>query len=218
MRRVFVLLVFLLSVLPLVSAAIEFEHPFNKELDLRRPCFNNGTYCSGSAVCNLTVEYPANFGLLLDNQIMTNQNSFHNYTFTATQINRLGVYEASMVCSDGSLNGEDTFEFQVTGDGNESNVFPTELSLLILGLFLIGVGTMTEKLRMFKFLGAILTMVMGVVTLYPGYSGLNYSNLQGLALGSIGIGFGFYFLIQDSFSFDKQVETFSQEDDGRFHG
>ena len=50
----------------------------DKEVDLKVPCFNNGTYCSGSATCNVTILYP-NSSVLVDNQLMTNGGSYHNY-------------------------------------------------------------------------------------------------------------------------------------------
>ena len=74
-----------------------------------------------------------------------------------------------------------------------------------------------EDLRLFQHVGAMMVMVFGVITLFPGFSGINYTNLQGQALGFSTIGLGFYFLIENFFSRDKQVESFDQEDDGRLH-
>ncbi len=63
----------------------------------------------------------------------------------------------------------------------------------------------------------MIVLIVGVITLWPGYSFINYSNLQGQAIGYSSIAFGLYFLINDSFSRDKQTDKFSQdvEDDGR---
>ena len=122
-----------------------------------------------------------------------------------------------MVCDDSGLLGDDTFEVQVTANGFSGFAFPTELSFLVIGFVLIGSSYLNDRLRLFRIGGGILVMIMGVVTLYPGYANFNYSNLQGLTIGVSSIGIGFFFLISDAFSFDKQVDHFDQADDGRFH-
>ena len=54
-------------------------------------------------------------------------------------------------------------------------------------------------------------MIMGVITIYPGYSFINYTTLLGKGLGFILIGLGFYFLIEDSFSRNKQEDRFESQ-------
>ncbi len=224
-KMIFLAVVLGVFLLPNVLALVELRFPFNTEIDLKRSCFNNGSYCSPIAQCNITVLQP-NSNVMLDNAGMTNNVSFHNITVNQFQNDQLGIHQASMVCCDGGACGTDTFEIEITGDGFQADVFPLEFSILIAGLVLIVVGTTQEKLRFFKHMGGILVMIMGVVTLYPGYANLNYSTLQGLALGSGSIGLGFYFLIEDSFSRDVQEQSYGQPnqeqnqefDDGRFHG
>ena len=210
----------LTGLLPGVLAEIELTIPFNQEFDLKRPCFNNETFCSAAAVCNVTIIYPDG-SILTNNQQMTNQNSFHNVTLTNFNISQLGIMPTIVVCDDpgGAVNasGKDTFEIEVTGDGFKPNVFPIEFSIFILGFILIATGKFKEDLGFFVTFGGMILMVIGVVTLYPGYSGLNYSTLQGQVVGIGGAGVGFYFMIERFFSRDKQVDHFDQEDDGRFH-
>lgn len=204
-----------------VIAEVELTIPFNQEFDLKRQCFNNGTFCSSQAVCNATIFYPDGT-ILTDNQEMTNQNSFHNLTLTNFNVSQLGVMAVNMICDDpaGQIIGSnfDTFEIDVTGDGFKSLPFPLEFSIIALAFALIGASYTTDKLRIFRIVGGIIAMVMGVVTLYPGYANLNYSTLTGLSVGLTTIGLGFFFMISDAFSFDKQVDHFDQDDDGRFHG
>ena len=210
----------LTGLLPSVYAEVELTIRFNQEFDLKRPCFNNGTFCSAQAVCNATIIYP-NGNLLTNNQQMTNQNSFHNVTFTNINISQLGIMPVVIVCDDsaGAINasGTDTFEIEVTGGGFKGLTFPLEFSIIAFAFILIGVSYTTDKLRLFRYVGGLLAMGMGVATLYPGYANLNYSTLQGLAVGVSTIGLGFFFLISDSFSFDRQVDHYDQADDGRFH-
>lgn len=219
-KKIIFMFAMILLVLPFVLGAVELTFPFNQEYDIKRPCFNNGSVCSSTAICAMTLSYPDG-SILLDNATMTNQNSFHNVTISPSQNDQLGVYAASMYCLDESKSGQDTFQIQITGDGFEFNVFPTELSVLILGFILIFVGVIKDRLRLFKHIGSLIVMVMGVATLFPGWANFNYSNIQGLALGSASIGLGFYFLISDSFSRDDQEETYQSKnrevDDGRFH-
>lgn len=213
-----------MTLIPTVSSA-ELTFSFNSNLDLKRPCFNNNTFCSSSAQCNITVIYPDSSVITgVDNVVMTNQGSYHNFTIDKEKVDQLGQYSAIMTCFDGGGDivgsGSDTFPFQVTGDGNIFSVFPMQLTVLILGFVLIIVGKIKEEFRLLKHLGSILAMIMGVVTIYPGYSFFNYSNIQGMALGFTSVGIGFWFLIEDSFSRGIQSSRYAQEpeDDGRFHG
>lgn len=208
---------------------------FNKDYDLKRPCFNNGTYCSSSSNCNITLVYPDG-NLLLDNQVMNNKFSFHNVTIPQSSINQLGIIFGIMSCADGSLYGEDTFDLYITADGKEPKTFPIELSITVISLIMILSGSFNDRLSLIKTSGSILLMVMGIITIYPGYSFINYSTLPGLGIGTISIGIGFYFLISDSFSRNKQKGRYNrypdgleindetnyreieeEEDDGRYH-
>lgn len=82
---------------------------------------------------------------------------------------------------------------------------------------MIVVAMSIEKASIFKQVGGMLVMVLGVYTLFPGYDGISHANILGLSLGTTSIGLGFYFLIIDFLSLDRQVERFDQYDDGRFH-
>ncbi len=204
-----IFLFLILLVLPLVSAQTELTFSFNDEVDLKRPCFNNGTFCSSSALCNITVIYPDG-NLLLDNEPMTNQVSYFNKTIAQGGINQLGFYPSIMSCCDLGNCGADTFDIEVTGDGLPNQVFPIQFVIIILSFFLIGLGYFFDGLRMFKHVGSIILMILGVITLYPGYSFINYTTLFGKAIGFSAIGLGFYFLIEDSFSRDDQEQTYSE--------
>jgi len=83
-------------------------------------------------------------------------------------------------------------------------------------LMLIGIAM--PQLRMLKYAGAMGVLVFGVIILFPGIPGIDRSGLMALAIGTISIGLGLFFLIEDAFSFDRQVDSFDQADDGRFHG
>ncbi len=95
---------------------------------------------------------------------------------------------------------------------------PIELFVLAASYVLLFVGLIFEPLKIMRSLGSMAVMVMGIFTLYPGIPGLDRAGLMALTIGTISIGVGFYFLIAGSFSYDRQVGNYDQEDDGRFHG
>ena len=119
-------------VMPLVIAAtdttdVDDVFKVNTLVDYKKPCFNNGTYCSGSATCNYSVFNPDNT-VLVDNLQGTNQVAFYNISFRPINI---GVYKVDMTCVDGSLNGAETLYFEVTGSGFHNTIW---FYVLILGI------------------------------------------------------------------------------------
>ncbi len=201
-----------LFTLVLLTGSVVAEDPsfqFNTEFDLKRPCFDNGFFCDAGFTCNITILDPDGVAII-DNQIMDNQGSFRNITVSQSLNNQLGFLDVIESCSNATVGGPDTFRIAITGDGNPVETFPHQFFFILIALILVATGMINDRLRMFKHMGAILMMVMGVITLFPGYSFINYSNLIGLSLGSIFIGLGFYFLIEDAFSRDKQEDSFDE--------
>lgn len=202
---------FIFLALPLAIAQEDPTFQFNKEFDLKRPCSDSGFFCDSTYQCNITLIYPDG-NLLVNNQIMTNQVSFRNITILQPNNKQLGIIKGIESCNNVTLAGLNTFDVIITANGKKFQAFPNEFFIIILGLVMIGAGFVTERLRLFKHLGGILLMISGVITLFPGYNFINYSTLLGKSLGAILIGLGFYFLIEDSFSRDKQEEAYG---DGR---
>ena len=121
---------------------------------------------------------------------------------------RLGAYSYVVQCNTTNLGGFASVGIEVTADGFESKTFPTQFFIILFAFLLIVVGLLKERWRMFKYLGSLLAMVMAILTFYPGYSFINWTTLEGKALGSILFALGFYFLIEDSFSREKQADSF----------
>ncbi len=202
----------LLLVLPVVTAGIEATFEFNKEFDLKRPCFNEGRFCSASATCNMTIIHPDG-SLMIDNSIMTNSVSYFNVTVLIGQNFQMGIHPAISVCCDGVDCDYDFFDIEITADGKPSKTLPTQFIMIILGFALVGVGFIKERLRLFKSVGAIILLIMGVITLYPGFSFINWSTLMGKVLGFSCIALGFYFMVESSFSRRKQGDSYDQEEE-----
>lgn len=106
----------LLLILPLVSAQLYFKQ--STDFDLKRPCFKDGAYCSGLATCLITITDPDG-NLVIDNQQMTNQISYHNISILGNYTSKLGEYPCVMTCTDVNVSGSDTFFFTITGNGKE---------------------------------------------------------------------------------------------------
>jgi hypothetical protein len=215
MKKILLVLMLGIFLISFVSA-IDYTFPYNTEYDIKRPCFNNGTFCQSSFTCNVTYLYPDG-SVVLDNVQMTRTATYYNVTITQSLNNKLGVYQGIMSCTDGTVSGGDTFEAEVTADGFKSIPFPWQFAIFGLGFILIASGKVNRDLSLFQTAGSVIIFLMGIITLYPGYSGINYSTLMGLGLGTIGIAGGGYFMIEGSLSRDKQVDTYDYQDDGRFH-
>lgn len=207
---IYLFIFLLMGASPVVMAEKDPSFQFNTEFDLKRACFDDGFFCGTAFVCNITLVKPDG-SLMINNSIMTNQGSFRNITIPQTDNDQLGFVTGIESCSNVTNAGPDTFTIQITGDGNEFLKFPHQFTFIIFALVMVMIGMITDRLRMFKHLGSMFLMVMGVLTLFPGYSFINYSNLLGLSLGSILIGLGFYFLIEDSFSRDKQEDSYDSQ-------
>ena len=195
MRKLFsILIITLVLIFPIISAAVEdseelsFQH--NKEFDLKRACADSGFFCGASVSCNISLIYPDGT-TLKDNVEMTTTSTYRNITVSQPLNNQLGYIQAIQSCNNVTDADMDTFKIAITGDGKPPQVFPTQFSIILLGFLLIGAGIINDRIRLFKHAGSMLILVMGVLTLYPGYSFINWSTLMGKALGFIFIGLGY---------------------------
>lgn len=217
--RNYIFLVFLLFSFSLVGAQEDPTFQVNTQFDLKRTCSNNGFFCASNVDCNITITKPDG-SIMIHDVNMTFNTTFRNVTVPFTRNDQLGFARAIQGCANATNGGVDTFDIAITADGKPYRIFPQQFFVIILGFIFIVLGFAKERLRLFKSLGAVIFMIMGVITLWPGYSFINWTTLMGLSLGSILIGLGFYFLIEDSFARGKQDERFTQEgeDDERFYG
>jgi len=131
---------------------------------------------------------------------------------------RLGSYAYLVECHTDNLGGFISFPFEITADGERREVFPIQFSIVLFALVMIFFGLIKERYRMFEHVGSILLMIMGVLTLYPGYGFINWETLIGKALGFIFIGLGAYFFIEGAFSRKKQDDNYEQETEGEQGG
>lgn len=142
-----IILLFLFSIFIISFAQSQLVYKQGEVIDLKFPCVSDGGYCSTAAYCNMTLIYIPNSTTWIDNQLMTNQGSYHNYTLTEDNANKLGVYGGSMSCTDLGVNGTSTFELSITNTGvekissGESTILIIMIiSLLALSLFFFVLG------------------------------------------------------------------------------
>ncbi len=192
-----------------IISSLTFQQ--NNDVDVKIVCINAG-FCSSSAFCNVSVFSPNDITLLDGIQATQSPNlAFYNFTLNSTQTSSLGKYSVGGFCKDGSVTQVIDFNFDVTADGKEFQAFPNQFAVILLGFLLIIFGLFNERYTLLKHMGSLILMVMGVLTLFPGYNFINHTTLFGLVLGSTLIGIGFWFLIEGAFSRTKQQERFHQD-------
>jgi len=118
MREKFLLLLAFAFIFTIANAQANTLFKLNDAADFKLPCVNNNTYCSVSAVCNVTVLYP-NSTIFINNKPMQNQTSFFNYSFITNQLSTVGNYAYTQVCNDGA-NIYASSSFTVTPNGKAS--------------------------------------------------------------------------------------------------
>jgi hypothetical protein len=168
--------------LTMVSGAQIFKQ--NTPTDLKIQCIINGTFCSGSATCNVSVTNPDG-SLLINNQGMTNQGSFHNYTLPDTAT--LGDYLCSATCCDGSYCGTGTdCDYMITTTGSDKTLY---LPLfLLLGAFIIFGFASYLKNEYVGLFSGFLFIIAGVYMMIFGLG--NFADMYTRAISFISLGIG----------------------------
>lgn len=119
-----------------VAETSEYTFQKNTPIEITRPCINNGTWCSSVAACNITASYP-NGTILVNNNQMTNQISYHNYTIPSTDTE--GQYKIIMTCTDNGLNGANTFYFDINPTGIPASDQKTDaINFALIFIFILG--------------------------------------------------------------------------------
>lgn len=188
---------FFLFLIGFISAAIdtsEVDDVFkvNEVVDYSKPCFNNGTYCSASAVCNFTVFNPDK-EVIIDNQLGANQFSRHNISIT---FNRIGVWTIDMTCNDSGKTGAETFYAQVTGSGfNDTTGFYILIIALSFGVIFLGLRLGDAPITL---LGTFGLYFLGIYILFNGIAGIKDLTTT-WATGIIVLGVAMYISVKSAY-------------------
>lgn len=197
----------IVSAMEVNPSDIAYVFKNTESINIKNPCFYNGTFCSMAATCRITVYDPSG-SIKVDNVLMTNQNSFHNYTLPGPY--PLGVYKSDMVCTDHGVNGAQTFYFQVNSTGDRINNLALFLVLSIgaIVMLILAIAIGNEYLG---FMAGALFVVAGVYALIYGISDL--ANLYTRSIGFISIGLGTIFLVAAGYSVVADAGLFSKVKD-----
>ena len=134
-----------ISLLVSTEAKIYKQHSI---INLKIPCSYNGTFCSSSALCNITVEYP-NSSAMLDEAGMTSSgNGMPNYTLSDSTIT--GTYQFTTLCCQAGYCDDYSSTFEINKLGEELTTYSGIVYAIVLVvsifIFLLSLyGTMKIK-------------------------------------------------------------------------
>ena len=156
----------------------------NTFVNYKKPCFNNGTYCSAAALCNFTVFNPDK-SILVSNLKASNNVTYHNATF---YVSNNGLHQVDMICVDGGLKGAATFWMEITGDGLHNTIWfylliiVFSFGVMILGFYLVDAPIVI--------LGTFGLYFLGIYILMYGIVGVkDMTTTWGLGLVVLGLAF-----------------------------
>ncbi|MCK9370006.1 hypothetical protein M0R04_08895 [Candidatus Dojkabacteria bacterium] len=179
----------IMFVTPLISA-LDSPQIFKQyePANLTVQCIINGSYCSTSATCNVTVLYP-NGGILINNKRMTNQHSYHNYSLPDTAV--IGDYKCTAICCDIGYCGDNDCDFKITSTGDDSN-WSFWIILALFSATLVGLAIYSgNEYMMYMAAGAI--TITGIYSRIYGIMGI--SDIYTQSISYVIIGIGIFFLI-----------------------
>lgn len=179
-----------------------YTYQQNRNFSHNEACIYNGTYCSSSFSCNFTLIAP-DTGIVTNNQIMTRNGSYYNYSEPA--LSQMGIYKKTMICVNGNLASFNDDPLEITADGKPYQSFPVLFAIIIFGIvmFILDryIGNRYDT-NLFQIFGAVIFIIAGILVLYPGFNYTNATTLDGDALGIILIGIG-------GFIFANRMEEFT---------
>jgi len=142
-----------------------FYYRANTPASVVLPCFDvDNNYCDSTYNCSLTITNPL-FNVIIDNQQMTRNNSFYNYTISSDDLSVTGKYMAHAVCTNVTYSAFSIFYFEVTESGFFTNDWTFILAVgLIVFLFMIAAMFINSQehpaLQIFLFLFAFLNAML----------------------------------------------------------
>lgn len=207
------ILIIVSLVLPMALALTESDADYKIKqysvFDLKIPCVYNGTFCSYTSECNITLLMSQGNGtIIFNNTQMTGQGGVHNITLSGADTKLTGWYKAFVTCTDLGDEGSDIFYLLITptGDDNNTNTF------IIIGLafiLIIAFGYIVQN-EYIVFIGGLTASIAGVYGMVYGFGSTQTDFTRMLSL--IIIGLGIIFIIQPAYSLiEKDGDTGYEE-------
>jgi hypothetical protein len=159
------------------------------EVDLTIQCEINETVCSNSATCNITVIKP-DTSILINNLAMNNKGSgVFNYTLPKGSTWTNGRYASNVVCSDGGVNPNVSFWFDITPSG-DTNLIGFYFLIFLVIFFITFFGAYYENTTLVT-LGGLSMTFLGLYCLINGISTFKNNITELLSLVTLGLGMYF---------------------------
>lgn len=93
----------------------------NEPVNLSFACFNNGAKCSNSASCNVSIHYPNNSYIVLNQELTPIESNLFYYDLPNS--NNLGEYTGILYCVDGSFAYNKDFNFIINSSGEKESSY-----------------------------------------------------------------------------------------------
>ena len=177
LKKITLLFLSFLIIFNFISASQTFER--GKKIDLKVPFEVNGSMASGSAWCNISIQYP-NSSFIFENEEMNNLNNGNfNITLENNQTEEVGKYLWTAFCCDGSKCASGSGEFGITATGRDftDGEALTSIGILLGALFLsflfmfLGFKlSENSKALPVGFFFIILSLILGIYSLHLGFS------------------------------------------------
>jgi hypothetical protein len=127
-KKIVFILLFLL-VLPLVLANPEGYYKLNEPINIQSRCFDSNSLTQSVTTANITVISPDGI-VLVDNQAMVDQGSYHNYTLTDTD--QYGKHTIIRKCIVNGQYAETGSYILINNAGHEENPLIVLSAILII--------------------------------------------------------------------------------------
>jgi hypothetical protein len=139
--------------------------------------------------------------MLINNQQMTNQEAFHNFTIIREYTIETGTYPCLASCKDGIYNGWQKCDYEVTATGSSSVNSNWIITLLIIVAWLLFVLCLVFNNNIIGFFAGMMLIIVGVFVYIQGIASVK--NLLTEGTGIIHIGIGIIIMIITSYNLAK---------------
>ena len=200
MAKIFLISIMIVTLIASIVAAsaadisisrLVYQYKVNTQIAIKNPCYYNGNNCPPVTLCNLTV-YDPNNAIIVDNQIMTYNPTYFNYTLPNNNYS-IGSYKCDMVCSYAGTSGSQRFYLDV-GSGGNMSLF---IILAIASILVLGVAVFMQN-EYIGFASGALFISTGLFSLIYGIGEL--SNFYTSSVGYVSLGLGIMFLVAAGYS------------------
>lgn len=179
-----ILIIGLLIILPLCFAELEAkEFMVDTNIPISMPCVNNGSLCSATAKCNISIYYP-NSTQLTKSQGMTNDLGIFNFTINSSFTKTPGRYDTIVNCNDAPFSGSTMTYFFIRRRIITTPMEGTRLIGVIFGLLIMiaafFIMAMQNKHKFLKWACSVLAMTQLVMILGVIWINERGANIEGL--------------------------------------